>query len=296
MLESNIAFVYNSVPYFIPYFEKNGIKVYSMYKKIPSFFKIIRKFSLLTNIYTHYWFDNWYKDKNIRVVIFFASIDISPCLNYLNVSKNIRVIFWYWNPVSKTVNPNILRHKNCELWSFDKKDCVKHNLNFNTTFYFDTININSSTVKYDIFFVGINKGRKKILDSINAKFISQGLKTYFHLINEDLPKQKRLSYLSYQDNLSIISQSRAILDIVQEGQTGMTLRIMECIFFKKKLITNQLSIIEEDFYCEDNCFIIGQDNFEKIHAFLEKPYVEISKNIINKYNFKEWLNRFDLKN
>ena len=56
---------------------------------------------------------------------------------------------------------------------------------------------------------------------------------YFHIVDEQLPIEEQKPRLSYQENLEYISSCKAVLDILQEGQDGMTLRVMEALFFQK---------------------------------------------------------------
>lgn len=48
--------------------------------------------------------------------------------------------------------------------------------------------------------------------------------------------------ISYQENLDNIRKSKCIVDVVQKGQIGLTLRPLESLFFKKKLLTNNKCI------------------------------------------------------
>ena len=90
-----------------------------------------------------------------------------------------------------------------------------------------------------------------------------------------------------------IKQSRAILDIVQSGQSGITLRPMEAMFYNKKLITNNIYIKEYDFYNPRNIFILQERNINELNEFLELPMIEINQDIKNKYKFSGgWLEDF----
>jgi hypothetical protein len=98
--------------------------------------------------------------------------------------------------------------------------------------------------------------------------------------------------ISYDDVLVKIGKSKAILDYLSDPSDGLSLRPMESIFHKKKLITNSKLIANYDFYRPQNIFILGRDNLSDLPEFLNSPYEEIDKEIIEKYDFKNWLNRF----
>ena len=67
---------------------------------------------------------------------------------------------------------------------------------------------------------------------------------------------------------------------------------MESIFLKKKLITNNKNVKNFKFYNKNNIFIIGIDKWENLEEFLNKKYHDIDRKILEKYDFKNWLDRF----
>jgi len=148
---------------------------------------------------------------------------------------------------------------------------------------------------YDVIFLGANKGRKAALENLQNKMNDNNISTYFHIVDKSiLDNNNNVIYppLDYSDYLELISKSRAILDYVQEGQNGLTLRPMESIFFRKKLITNDRSIRTNDFYHPNNIFIIGIDKFENLEEFIKTPYTSLSSNIVEKYDVMKWIERF----
>lgn len=86
--------------------------------------------------------------------------------------------------------------------------------------------------------------------------------------------------------------SKAIVEINQSQQNGLTVRALEALFTEKKLITNNLDIINMDFYNKNNIFIIGQDSFNLLRKFIDSDYEKIPKSIIDNYSASKWLARF----
>ena len=194
----------------------------------------------------------------------------------------------------RCVKPDEIRNLGCELWSFDPVDCMNYDMKFNTTYYFRDLKLpNSQSKLYDVFFCGLNKGRKQMLGKISDEFSKNNLTSLFYIVDDELPVPKRLPYLSYDKYLEKLSSSVAVLDVLQEEQEGMTLRVMESIYFGKKLITTQTSIINEDFYNPDNIFVIGKDSWDEIVAFMKRPIKKVPEQILEKYDFATWLSRFD---
>ena len=93
----------------------------------------------------------------------------------------------------------------------------------------------------------------------------------------------------YQEILEFVSQSRCLLEILKEGQTGATLRLMEALFFKKKIITTNINVKEEPFYTPQNIFIIGERPNDELANFVKTAYDDSVDKYIDKYDVGCWL-------
>ncbi len=154
-----------------------------------------------------------------------------------------------------------------------------------------------------IFFVGQLKGRESILSNIENIVMTDNIPVNFHLIQSshdktiipnNLTKYISKSLMSYYDTLLNINRSECLVDIVQPGQTGLTLRPIEALFYHKKLITNNLSIKKEPFYNKNNIFIIGDpDESRSIGNFIaDKPYLPVEKEVEQQYHIRNWVAEF----
>lgn len=294
--DKNFLLIYDSVQFFTAHFAAKGIPVYPTMKKSSFFLKVLRRVSYKLGILQEHWFGEWkQKMENVDIVIIFASNEPSPIRYIRNNFPHIRIILWYWNPVFKSISPKNLPDNHFERWSFDRSDCSEYSMRFNSTFYFDTITLPKSNLFYDIVFVGVDKGRRKALDIIELEFKSLGLDSYFYIVDDDSRKRGYkgdFGPIPYTRYLSLVAESRAILDYVQPGQDGMTLRPMEALFFKKKLITNDPGIEKEDFYHPSNIFILGKDDVNDLNEFLRRKNSPINPEIRSKYDVLGWLDRF----
>jgi len=294
-MQNKTIIIYDSVSYFTKLIENKGFKIFPTFKKVNFLEKFLRKFSFITNIGLYFWFSDWKKNiKGANVIIIFATNRYDFIEYIAKKNSNARIIVWYWNPVFRCFDPEKLKYKNIEYWSFDKDDCNKYKLNYNTTFYFDNIELKKNIIKNDVIFLGADKGRYAKLKEIEELLQSYDLSTNFHVVpdkGEENPNN--IQPLSYKKYLELISSSKVILDYLQEGQKGLTLRPMESIFFKKKLITNDINIRNENFYLKENIFIIGVDKNESLKSFVNLPYVDIDKEIVQHYDFNNWIERFN---
>ena len=69
------------------------------------------------------------------------------------------------------------------------------------------------------------------------------------------------------------------------------MRVMEALFTHKKIITNNKLIVDYDFYCPENFFIINVDPIEKLKEFMDTPYKEPSEEVKMRYDFDNFISR-----
>lgn len=295
-MNKKVLILYDSLDFFIPFMESKEIEVARLYKKRNYLISIIKKFFLKLDLFAPFWYEDWHKKINsYNQVIIFATKDYSFIRKIKKTNPNIKILFWYWNPASRMGLPKKELYSLSTIWSFDKDDCEKFDLNYNTTFYFEKIELGKKEIKHDTLFVGINKGRRAILEELNENLDRIGLKNYFYIVpDKDEVNLKNVKPIPYKEYLNLLAMSKCIIDILPVGQSGQTLRPMESIFFKKKLITNDQYVIYEDFYDRNNIFILGIDKIENCLDFINSPYKEIRPDIVKKYDFIKWLERFNV--
>lgn len=296
MRNQKYLILFNSIPFFLTYFNNKNVIGSWILKEIPLPLMIVRKVSEILGFSLSYWYGSWKKElHDINTVIIFAKPRDFEVINYIKKKNpSIRIIYYYWNPVSKVDLISEKYLENVELWSFDLDDCLKYNMKFNSTFYFKEIDIPNINHEFDILFLGLNKGRKDFLVDFEKKAKDMNISTYFHIIPDDNEDNKDgLKRVAYEEYLKLIAKSKAILDIVPKGQAGLTVRSMESIFLNKKLITSDITIIHQDFYKKENIFIIGHDDYNCLKNFINTPYVLISEKIIDQYDLNGWLKKFN---
>lgn len=292
--KERVLIIYDSIDYFIPYMENGCIDVVRLYKKKSILLTFIKKIFLFFGWFNKSWYNDWiYEVSKYSKIIIFATKDYSV-VRYIKKRSKANIIFWYWNPAFRMGIPKKELYGLANVWSFDPEDCKKYSLKFNTTFFFKNMVLPNTTIEYDLLFLGINKGRRDKLNRLNENFQNYLLNTYFHIVPDKNEKvDVKINPIPYIDYLMLLSKSKAILDIQPIGQSGLTLRPMESIFFKKKLITDNKGILHEDFYNSQNIFVLGVDNISNIRNFISSPYKEVDPDIVNKFDFNSWLTRFD---
>lgn len=283
--ETNYIFLRNNKD---KMFEGLNIEEYFSIKNNSIIFKIFRKMNMLTFL-----FGKWKKQvKDYECFIFFEN-GYNKCIsNYIKKkNKNCKIIMYFWNIIEEHKEyMEILKDKNIdEFWTFDKNDAKKYDMNYNPQFYSDKIKIDKSDIQYDFLFLGRAKDRKKELLELEEILKEKGFSTNFKIIENEK------DYISYDEYLKLVSQSKCIIDYNQNRQIGLSLRPMEALFFNKKLITNNKDIKNYDFYSENNIFILDKEIKNDIKKFMNQQMEEINPDIIKKYNIDSWLNRFGIK-
>ena len=272
--------------FFYKFYKK--IPIYEMYRITYKKKKLFKKIPFKNIILYNNWIFQVRNKKNIIIFETKYSKDISKIIKEINPKS--RIILYYWNTINDKARESYLEDKNIdEFYTFDKIDAKKYNIMYNPQFYSKTIELPKyKNIKYDVFFVGRDKGRKKELLKLEKKLNKLGISTKIMIIENEK------DFISYKKYLSILSESKVILDFVNSNQSGLSLRCMESIFFSKKLITNNSYIKQNDFYNKDNIFILDiNKNLTKIKEFINTPYKSIEKETIDYYDYSSWIERFN---
>ena len=300
--EKNTAIVLNEGHYATKYIQQRGFTVYRHLKSTNPLTRRLLNFcrnhSFLSRI-ERLFFEDAINEENFDNYIVYDARASVEYLRWLRENHpKARIILFYDNPVANTeVNVNMLNDEICERWSFDFEDCEKYGLHYNSEFYFEELRCVEHPIKYDIMFLGKDKGRYDRLVELEKKFTDIGLTMYLHIVPDSkFSAKKRDRYragVSYPQLLEIVSESKVLLDILQDDQVGLTLRNMEAVFNGKKQITDNPAIRKYNFYSRENVFILGEDDFSKIGEFVRTPSLGYDMEIVNYYTFDEWIKRFD---
>ena len=237
-------------------------------------------------------FGDWRKHvKELEYVILGEnSYDFNVSRYIKSKNKKCKVIVYYWNKLVFDSYFDILNDPNVdEFYTFDEEEAEKYNFKFNTTYYSKRVKLKKKKIKYDVLFLGRAKDRYDDLMKLDKQYKELGINTLFKVITDEK------DYIDYYDYLDLIAESKSILDFNAYNQVGLSLRTMEALFFKKKLITNNENVKNYDFYNKNNIFILGKDNIKNLNKFINSKYVDIDQKIIDYYDFDNWIERFKLK-
>lgn len=170
-------------------------------------------------------------------------------------------IIYHWDSIANNSNAQNLLPYFDRVFSFDKIDCERLGLHFLPLFYtpdYANIPYYDKEIKYDMLFVGTtHSDRYKLVKRIEEQIIKMGglCLTWFYFPSKILYYKMKIqnSYLrqipvhtfhfkpmSKELLLQLYAGSRIIIDVQHPKQTGLTMRCIETLGAKRKLITTNL--------------------------------------------------------
>ena len=187
-----------------------------------------------------------------------------------------------------------------EIFSFDKNDSDKHHFKLITNYNYLQEAKTVEKPKYDLVYLASFDNRINLLSKVIKKLqylkltcqvVIVGKKTWKKNLNLQINSsiiytRKRIKH---QEIPGYYRQGKVLLDLIRENQTGLSFRIFEAMALKKKIITNNQTVKEYDFYNPENIMIINDDlsNLEK--SFFETEYQELAPEIYRKYTLQSWV-------
>ncbi len=212
-----------------------------------------------------------------------------------------RIILFFWNPVWEfrfdQLNPRV------EIWTYSLRDSAKYGIRLNTQFYFDSLadeaNRFSSALHHEhpkVLFVGREKGRANALNDLSLSLRAAGADVELFMIHRPPhymgPAHLAEKTVSYRAVVEMLKPADIILDYFSDPQAGLSLRAMESLFWQKKLITNNASILNADFYHPNNIYVLGKDT-RRLEDFFYCAPQPVEQRVRDRYRLSNWLNRFD---
>ena len=95
---------------------------------------------------------------------------------------------------------------------------------------------------------------------------------------------------TYQENIDFVKKSKTLIDFKRDEHDGLSLRFFEAMQYGKKIITDNFSVKNYDFYHPNNIFVTDFVHLDGIVDFLNKPYQSLPSELVEKYSFKNWIN------
>lgn len=225
--------------------------------------------------------------------------------------KLARFILYMWDsmtlyPTSKDLIPIFDK-----AYSFDPEDCSKiEGLTFLPLFYCkDCKKLAQEDVEereYDIVSVcTAHPNRYKTMHDLFPILESKGIRIFSYMFLNRfqylynkvfVPEFKSANSsefhfkpLSEQENIFILKKSNTVFDMQHNKQSGLTMRTIETLGAKRKMITTNKNIKKYDFYNKNNIFVLDEHNWHDIEHFINNKYEHITDGIYKKYSLQNWV-------
>lgn len=237
----------------------------------------------------------------------------AKAISYLRKKNpNAMMILYMWDSIQNNRGIKDKWPLFDKVYTFDRNDYLQNSqeIGFIPLFFCEEYlnNIESQTQPiYDIAFIGTAHGdRAKVVKQIEEECRKNNLTMFVYLysphilvyyynklFNKDYKyiNKKDLSFqmMTQKHIYEIYSHTKCVLDIEIKTQTGLTMRTMDILGLKKKLLTTNPDIVHYDFYNPNNILLLDRENVSLNQDFLNQPYIELSKDIYEKYSMKSWM-------
>lgn len=245
------------------------------------------------------------KDYDIVFMITDASMNRDFIVKVLHKYSNAKSFLYLWDSIQNC--PNVLDYFTLfdDIYTFDCKDSSNKGWKYRPLFYINDlilprrpiydISIICTAYPERIYFV---KELKKYAYKNNLKVFDYLYAPMSYFIKNRLTEQtgeekaEKINFfpISLEKTYEIYSKSFAVIDLASNTQSGLTMRTIECLGNRCKLITNNQSVLKSDFYDANNICYFEKDLSDIPTNFFESGYKKISASILKKYSISQWLN------
>lgn len=181
-----------------------------------------------------------------------------------------------------------------KILSYNPQDCATEGLSLRTNFYSPYEFEKDKTV--DLFFVASYKPNrlefiKKILPEVNKNKLTccfnMKCSIIMFMLTPQLWKYRQFMVfhpIKYNKMMETLGSARAMIDVSEKNQNGLTTRPFEALHVDTKIITTNKDIIKYDFYQENNVLVIDEESPVIDINWFNTPYTQIPEAIIKNYS------------
>lgn len=169
--------------------------------------------------------------------------------------------------------------------TYDKGESERYGIYYYPLVYSTyTVPENAELPDTDVYFIGQAKDRLKDIVQVYERLREIGLVCDFNLLGVKPSEQaycEEIHYLnnnvSYIENLQHVIKTKTILEVLQKGANGYTLRCCEAVTFGKRLLTNNTDIENQPFYSPSNMLAFSCAD-DICAAFFENDNIPVYEN------------------
>ncbi|WP_351019038.1 hypothetical protein [Shewanella sp. AC91-MNA-CIBAN-0169] len=278
----------------------------NLYKVFYRFFSFIMKAHYYRYLLSRISYDSDY-DK--IVVIKGEGVGQKLLMKLKSLFPKAELIFYNWDSFKNNSLLPAEFHLYDKVKSFDGDDCKENNkVEHLALFYSNEFKLDKAVnVDFVFYFAGtLHSNRYKDVKDVVSLVEGTG-KSYIYFYCQSrpifylkklfgkLPKELSITEVGFDKKSKeelrvLLLKSNCVIDFSHYLQVGLTMRTIEALGMKKKIVTNNSSVINYDFYNENNIYVLGESSFT-LDEFLLKPYIDLPDAIYKKYDIDNWVVR-----
>lgn len=237
----------------------------------------------------------------------------SQILDYMRryFQPNCKYIMYQWDGVKNNLEIlDFIDHFD-GIYTFDSEDSKKYGWKYRPLFFDKSLVENRDKVIDIAFLCSLHSQRAKVLQNLQNICSTYDYKFFSHMYcnkfayfkwkyigrkSEFINTQDRdvaFKSLSLLETYRVYAQSKIVIDYTHPNQTGFTMRTIEALGNKCKLITNNKHILDADFYNPNNIFVYDGADVSIPESFIMTPYIDIDKDLYDYYSIEGWLRTLD---
>lgn len=293
--KSEILFITAETGYVKTGLEKGGYRVLHPYNYKTVIGRVLLEILIRTKLPQAILFNREIAKDSCRYIIVQDSIITKQFLEWLKVKcPKANINYQYTNMVGKA--HHLLP---CEIpadivvWTYDEHDSNKYEINLNRCGgYYTSFIGKKREKKYDVMFVGKDKGRSEYIFDLKNRIEELGLKTKFLIMPSTRISKQEKYYskpIAYEEVIKLVTESKAILNVTLPEQRGATMRDYESVYNEVKLITTNKNIKNFPFYNSNNIFIIGEDDYSSLPTFINTPFESLDEGVKKFYSLDAYV-------
>ena len=181
-----------------------------------------------------------------------------------------------------------------KVYTFDDADAREYGFRKLNNYIYELNTELETTREYKAFVVMAGKNRIDVLGKIAAEFDRLGHTNYKFLVQSKVVENASPAITFFRERMSLdevgdlIRRSEILIDIVRPGHAGLSFRFFDALFYRKKIITNNPSVMNYDFYDARNILVIDSDCPVIPPSFLVEEYIDPPADVVQKYSMSSW--------
>lgn len=183
-----------------------------------------------------------------------------------------------------------------KVYTFDAADAQTYGLRKITNYIYEQPVNPPPADDYQAFVVMSGKHRVPVLSRLAEEFARRGQHRLLFLVqskpvsNSNPAIEFFRERKSLEDVLELVKRSHILIDIVRPGHTGLSFRFFEALLYGKKIITNNATVQNYDFYNGSNVLVIDSENPVIPQAFIDGEYQPVPAEVLQRYTMAAWAN------